>query len=438
VPFLRPVDYFTKRFHEKQELAWLMYKAGLDLLLPMGRRSGKSELDAEIQIEDAEETGCPQLFTAITQKQARSIIWPKLTRRLLHETGWRANEQRLEWIYKGGPFIAVKGADMRADDLAGGAYRTIVCDEYALWKKPDIKQKILAPMLADFNGQFIISSTKRGKNHFWTLHNEAKANPEKYGVVEATMFDNPYISPEGRLKVISEYPGGEKNPLCQQEVFNQYVTFEGQIFALPEESYTEPLWQPYEYDHAFHWRGFDHGFSPDPTAGVWIAFNRRRGYFQVYCEYKQSRLLIKDHADAIRSLVPGRRYVETFSDVDPQVVAEYEDVGLLMTTAEKADKKARLLKLVNALRIGRVKIASNCSMLLQEMASLTWEDIEKETGEDHLVDSFDYGFNNLSIPAAETPEEYFASIDFERRELGPRRMDFHSDNHNRNRQDFGD
>ena len=38
MPFLRPLNYFTDRFYEKQEDAWLAYKAGLDLILDYGRR----------------------------------------------------------------------------------------------------------------------------------------------------------------------------------------------------------------------------------------------------------------------------------------------------------------------------------------------------------------------------------------------------------------
>jgi hypothetical protein len=391
--FLRPVAFFDRRFHAKQEEAWLAYKAGLDIVLPWGRRSGKSDLFAEIQIEDVEETGYPSLFTAVTKVQARRIIWPKLCDRLKHEPGWKPNESRLEFIYKKGPFISVKGADMRPDDLAGGAYRTIACDELALWKKPEVRQKILAPMLADYDGQFLNGSTKRGKNHFYELHQEALKQPGKSFVIEADMFDNPFISERGRRKVIAQYPGGELNLLYQQEVLNRYVVFQGMVFALDQDSYTERRWDPADLEFSIHWRGADHGFSPDPTACLWIAYNPRKGYFQVYSEYQQEALLIKQHADVIGSSEPYGVF-DTFSDVDPQVIAEYEAVGLPMTPAHKADKKAKLLALVNALRTGRLKIASCCTKLLNQMASYEWD----QDGNDHLIDALNYGFNNIELP----------------------------------------
>jgi phage terminase large subunit len=330
----------------------------------------------------------------------------------------------MEVIHVSGAVISVKGADLRADDLSGGAYRLIVCDEYALWKKPEVKELILAPMLVDYDGQFLFGSTKRGKNHFWKLHNEAKANPDKYHASEADMWDNPFISEKGRQKVISEYPGGEANPLYQQEVKNKYVVFSGQVFALESGTYTEKRWDPADFDHAYHWRGMDHGFSPDPTACVWIAYNARKGYFQVYSEYKQEKLLIHQHAEII-ARQERWKVIDTHSDIDPQVMAEYGNVGLDLTAAKKTDKKAQLLALVNALRIGRVKIADCCTQLLDEMNSLTWENVEKEDGEDHLIDAFQYGFNNLVVPTVSDDD------DDDDLSTNSKQQQF-------NRQDFGD
>lgn len=396
--FLRTAKYHANRFHPKQEQAWLAYKAGLNLVLPWGRRSGKSDLVTECLIEDVEDTGYPSLYVAKSQKQARRILWPKLNERLRNEPHWKPNESRLEYIYKKGPFISLKGADLKADDLAGGAYRVISCDELALWKKPEIRQQILTPMLADYNGQFIDVSTKRGKNHFYKLHMAASLS-DKVFVNEATMFDNPYISESGRKKIIDEYPGGEANPLYRQEVLNEYVVFEGMVFAIDAAEYTEKRWDLGELENSYHWRGMDHGFSPDPTACVWISYNERRGYFQIHNEYKQQKLLISQHAEIINKS-ENRRFVDSYSDIDPQVIAEYEAVGLQLTPASKTDKTARMLRIVNALRSGKLKIASNCVELLDEMASYTWEDCESGKSNDHLIDAMNYGFNNLEIPFA--------------------------------------
>jgi len=421
VPFLRPVQYHLSRFHPKQERAWLAYKAGLDIVLPWGRRSGKSELCIEIMIEDMEDFGKPCLYVAKTQKQARKIIWPKLKSRIKGLPDWKLRESTMEAEHiPSGSTISIYGADLVPDNMTGSGYRVIVCDEFALWKKPEIVGTVLSPMLGDFPGQIIFISTKRGKNHFYLLEKRAKATPQKYYTDEATIFDNTFLSDEGRAKVLSEYEGGEKNPLYRQEINNEYVVFEGMAFALAQEDYTEKRWDSADLDWSYHWRGVDHGFSPDPTACVWIAYNRRKKYFQVYNEYKQTELLIRQHADVIRGL-EGYKTEDSFSDVDPQIIAEYIDIGLALTPAARADKQARILRIVNALQTGKLKIASNCKKLLDEMASYEWE----QDGNDHLIDALNYGFTNLVIPQEK-------EIDSTRELLTPRKQT------ESNYQDFGD
>jgi phage terminase large subunit len=405
--FVRPLDYFENRFHDLQEDQWVAYKAGLDLVLPWGRRSGKSDFFADVLIEDVEDYGKPNLYLASTQVSAREIMWPKFKERIkkLPDT-WALQDARLEAIYKPTDTpVRFRGIE-NVDDLAGKAYRIVICDEYALWKKKnqkvsDIIKLIIAPMVVDYGGQIFYGSSKRGKNHFYDLHERAKKNPQKYFVNECTMFDNPFVSPEGRTRVIAEYDG-PNDPLLRQEINNEYVTFQGMVFALEPESYTEKRWDPADLDHSYHVRGVDHGYSPDPTACVWLAYNNRKGHWIVYSEYKKSELLIKQHADVILGNEPYP-IAETISDVDPQVIAEYEAVGLSMEPAGKYDKQARLLRLVNALTAGRLKIATNCTQLLKEMASYEWE----QDGDDHLIDALIYAFTNANPPEIkrEEPEE---------------------------------
>lgn len=423
--FARSLQYFEQRFHEKQEDAWLGYKAGLDLVLPWGRRSGKTEFIRDVMVEDIEEYGKPCLYVAKTRKQAHEIIWEKFERALRHQPNWRLYDSALEAYHKpSGAFVRIKGVDKDADNLAGSGYRIIACDEFALWKKPEVYSRVLAPMLGDYNGQAIFTSTKRGKNHFHRLHMKALKQPKKYFVSEATMFDNSFLSDEGRAKVLSEYEGGESNPLYQQEVLNKYVTFEGQVAAIPEEDYIERRWDPGFLDHCYHWRGLDLGFSPDPTACVWIAYSPQFDRFQIYSEYEQHALLIKQHAEIIEAQ-ESYEYLSSISDNDPQVLAEFKDVGLDLTAAIKSDKRARVLRLVNALRIGKLKVASNCKKTLEGLASYTWEMVE-DGSDPHLIDAARYVYTNLSVPPKPIPEK---TQDWPRRNRpsGPNQQSFGDD-----------
>lgn len=398
--FLRSLEYHSKRFHEKQTNAWLAYKAGLTIVLPWGRRSGKSDYFSEVLIEDIEDHHKPCLYLASTQDSAREIMWPKFKERLKHNDDWKIQDSIMEAVYKPHDVpVRFRGVE-KVDNLAGKAYRLVIADEFALWKKnPEtIVKQILAPMIADYDGILMYGSSKRGKNHFYDLHEKAKANPSKYYVEECTIFENPYVSARGRDKVVSEY-SGDDDPLYKQEILNQYVTFQGMVFALPEESYTCDRWDQADLEHSFHFRGVDHGFSPDPTACVWVAFNKRKGYWLIYSEYRQPALLIHQHSHVIEKQEPFH-FVNTYSDIDPQLIAEYAAVGLRMSNADKVDKQARLLRMVNALKMGKLKIAKNCKLLLKEMASYEWE----QDGNDDLIDAALYGSGGAYIPETPTPE----------------------------------
>lgn len=421
MPFIRPLSYYEKRFHRKQFEAWKAYKAGLNLFLAWSRRSGKSNTFTEIMVEDIEDRGHDCLYVAKTQKQARRIIWKKFFSVLHGQSGWKLNESRLEAVYKGGPLISVKGADLSADNLAGAAYRIIACDEFALWRKPSIVKEILAPMLADHEGQMLYGSTKRGKNHFYDLHQLALGEPKKYFVSEATMFDNTFMTEKGRQIVLSEY-SGENDPLYQQEILNKYVSFEGMAFALPESDYIVRRWDPADLEFSYHWRGMDHGYSPDPTAVVWIAYNNKFKYYLVYSDYEEKQLLIYDHAKAIVAQEPYQ-IIDTFSDIDPQLIAEYGAVGLSLTMANKTNKDAKILRLVNHMRTGQLKIASCCKKLLKELQSYEWG----QDGDDHLVDALNYNYSNLVLP----PQTE------KKKDTLPKHTSKSNMNHS-NRQSFGD
>lgn len=193
MPFLRSLTYHANRFHPKQELAWVAYKAGRDLVLDFGRRSGKSNVIAEIIVEDIETYGKDCMYIAISQTQGREIIWPVFRRILEGLNTWAFNESRLEIKHlPSGASCSIKGADLGKDRLRGGAKRIIACDEFAFFRDPSIVKDVLMPQLADYNGQAIYASTPKGKNHFWKLKQKALTDP-RFFTTHCTMFDNPFI-----------------------------------------------------------------------------------------------------------------------------------------------------------------------------------------------------------------------------------------------------
>lgn len=401
--FLRPLEYFLNRFHYEQENTWLAYKAGKHIVQNWGRRSGKTQEFAEIVVEDVEDYGKDCMYLTISQRQGREIFTPVMNQVLKNQLGktWKYYPSRLEYQHmKSGAIVTIKGVDVGKDKIRGSGKRIIILDEFAFWRDPSVVKEVVVPMLADHNGQMLVGSTPKGYNHFHKLVERAKLDDDYY-FSSCTMFQNPFISEKGREMLIKEYDGID-DALYRQEILGEFVVFEGLVFALEKASYTTKTWDRGELDHCYHWRGVDHGFSPDPTACLWMAYSPRRDQYLIYNEYKQSKLLIKEHADLIKEKTEWE-LVETYSDIDPQIIAEYEEVGLSMTPAEKTSKdlrkQARLLKLVQALRTNKLKISIDCVGLLDEMANYVWD----QDGGDHLIDSMNYVYNNAGIPAKTEP-----------------------------------
>lgn len=428
MPFLRPAQYFENRFYQQQEEAWIAYKAGYDLFLDYGRRSGKSELFAELFIEDIETYRKDCLFAAITQSQAREILWPKLEQKLESEVKrayptWKLREHLLEAEYKYGGVLSLKGADKGPNHLRGGGKRLIGCDEFAFWAKPkEIVDFVFTPMLADFDGQLMYASTPKGKNHFYQLMLQAKKDVTRFFHNKATMFDNPFISELGKKRIIDSYK--DEPDIYRQEILGEYVDFEGKVFAISRQRYVEPRWELGELEHCLHWRGLDHGYNPDPTACVWLAYSPKREQWMIYGEYRKKQALLATHAETINATW-RYPFVDTYSDIDPQIIAEMNALGLACTPTGKHNKEARLLRLLQMMRDGRLKIAEECVMLLEEMETYEWE----QDGNDHLIDAMNYVATNASLP---TPSNPPADDDM------PRRMNFDDLEDGGYGQDFGD
>lgn len=398
--FYRPAQYFLNRFHKKQEVAWLGYKSGLDLVLDWGRRSGKTELVAETLIEDIEDNGKSCMYVTNSQKQARKVLWPKLKQKIINNKNWKPSEAYLEAKHlPTGAVIALRGADIGKDRLRGDAQRIIALDEFAHWKDPSIVPEVLVPMLTDYNGQMLYTSTYRGKNHFWELKQRALREPFRFFTSTCTMFENPFISEAGKKRIVEEYPGGENNLMYRQEVLCEPVVFSGLVFAIPQDTYKKQQWNAERLNRCFHWRGVDLGWK-DPTAVCYLAYDPLAKVYQFYADYKKSEALIYRHAEAIKRQFPYA-YLASFADNDPQVIAEFVNAGLDCIPARKwtpnFDKTAQLLSFVEMLRNGRLEIAENCTHLLSEMITYEWE----QEDNDHCIDAARYVLFNAVVPDAQ-------------------------------------
>lgn len=144
-----------------------------------GRRWGKSRLACvQLLIEGLKNTnsygydltGKEVYYIAPTFEQAKRIMWG-LIKQLGHKVIANVHENTGSITLINGRKIELKGAD-RPDTLRGVGLGYVVMDEMADMK-PEVWEQIIRPALADVKGGALFIGTPKGKNHFYSLFEEA-------------------------------------------------------------------------------------------------------------------------------------------------------------------------------------------------------------------------------------------------------------------------
>lgn len=192
-----------------------------------GRRSGKSSVEIEVMLFKAV-TGKDRnvFYIAPTQKQARSIIWESLKKRL-GKVG-EPNESRLEMRLptKDGGFstIFIAGWENRENFRGMRAYH-ITFDEVDTMRDFFIGwQEIFRPALIDTGGTADFIGTPKKENP--NLRRLEKEADYEWGSFRFTTKDNPHIP-------VTEIEAAKKDldaVTYQQEILAEYVENEGALF----------------------------------------------------------------------------------------------------------------------------------------------------------------------------------------------------------------
>ena len=168
--------------------------------------------------------------------QCRRAIWdainPRTGKRRIDEAfpeeiRETTRQQDMMIKFKNGSTWQLVGSDS-FDALVGSPPVGLVFSEYAL---ADPKAwAYLRPILAENNGYAMMISTPRGKNHFYSLYNAAKDDPEhwfvsKVNALESGAYTQEQLDQEKR-ELISEFGVEEGTAHFNQEYF---VSFESAI-----------------------------------------------------------------------------------------------------------------------------------------------------------------------------------------------------------------
>jgi phage terminase large subunit len=132
-------------------------------------------------------------FIAPTYSQAKSIVWDYLVHYSSNIPGIQSRVSELAVTYPNGGQVRLFGAD-NPDSLRGLYFDGVVFDEYGL-QPPRIFTEVIRPALSDRQGWALFLGTPAGKNQFYDVIQQAKAD-ETWFFAEYRASQTGYIAPE--------------------------------------------------------------------------------------------------------------------------------------------------------------------------------------------------------------------------------------------------
>lgn len=191
--------WYKLRSHKGQRELW--HSKARFIVLPCGRRSGKSEIAKRKLILEAinPDTGYtdPNYFVAApTHAQAKRIYWKDLKDMLPDQLITRISESELSISLYNGATIYVVGMD-KPERIEGISWNGGILDEYANMK-PQAWMENVRPALSDRNGWCWLIGVPEGRNHYYDLYVQALS--DKTGEWAVFQWPSADILPEAEIE----------------------------------------------------------------------------------------------------------------------------------------------------------------------------------------------------------------------------------------------
>lgn len=268
------------------------------------------------------------------------------------------------------------------------------------------------------------ASNPAGKNWLWRrfVSPEHRMPDSAYWV--STSLDNPH-NPLQYIEALLAMP----EPWVRRYVLCSFDEFAGQIYE--DWTWDTHVIDPYHADDmdpaAFWYMGMDPG-TRDPTAGLWVYYDKPKNLLVGMAEYQEAGLAASKHAQAFRSIEAkyGVRSVRRIAD--PQAI-NVRDRGTNMALSDQYQRLGysfelgpskhadRIPSLGQLIFLRRFVVTSNCPQTYEQIKNYQWKDLtptQRARGEDapetplkknsHLVDCAQYVASRYVAPAKVTVE----------------------------------
>ncbi len=371
-----------------------------------GRRAGKTEAVAAWLVDGCrKKPGETCVYIALSQKNARRIIWP-VVRKLLARHGEACgiesiNEQTLEVRFRNGSRLWVTGCNDRAgaEDLRGSPYYRVAIDEcgsFPNWLEY-LVDDILEPALMDLEGEMVLVGTP-GLTPAGFFYDVSHGD-RKWPVHHWTCLDNPYVPGAKELERIkAKHKWDDSHPTYLREYMGEWAhDSEALVYQFDAAKNTGTL--PPDAPRVLRVLSVDLGYQ-DPTAFVLSASVPGQPECYVERTWRDTGLIIGHIAGHIEQV--RREYRVDLIVVDEgglgKMIAEdlRRSHQIPCIPAQKVRKQATIHGVRGALLAGTVKVdPRQCRDIIEEWQTCAWNEDRDDHDEqcaDDLCDAFLYGW----------------------------------------------
>jgi hypothetical protein len=293
------------------------------------------------------------------------------------------------------------GSLSTVDSCVGRSYDLIIFDEAALGSDGESAFNVaLRPTLDKVSSKAIFISTPRGKNNWFSrFYTRGFDNsfPE-WASIKADYLENPRMSEIDVLEARKSMSKAE----FEQEYMASFTTYEGQIFALDNNSILEEVVP--DIKNCEFIAGCDPGYR-DSTAFVVVGYNSKDDCFYVVDEYLDNEKTTAGHAEQFTRLCDLWNIETVFVDsAAAQFAADLAYIYNIATTKAKKDVLPGLAYVQTLISQGRLKVMSNCVNVLAMMDQYSWDpkpglsrERPRHDEHSHMADALRYALYSFTI-----------------------------------------
>ncbi len=397
------------------------------------RRAGKSHTAAALLIASLLQPGTLNLYLTLTNKSAKSIMWPKLTEmlRYLGLTSACKISESAQTIKYGESTIRLLGADLAniADRLRGVAYNRVIIDEAQSFSDVSLTQlldDVLEPALLDCDGDLVLIGTP-GIAPIGRFFDITSGNTS-YSLHKWSVHDNPHIphSQTWIANLLKERCWTTDNPTYRREYLGEWVIDPNKQVYKFNPSVNKCTGKPSDVPKA-SWQyiiGVDFGWH-DATAIVVVAFSLRHHAAFVVDSWSQSHATPTVVAEKLKEFqeyyLPDKIVCDS-GGLGRAIIEDFRyRYGLTLWQAEKTDKMAAIEMINGDFIDQRMFVDGSQVDLIQQLLTLTWDDRYKEnqTQRNDLLDAMLYAhrasrhyWGHIRKPLSEVDAAEQAIVDF--------------------------